>query len=212
MRGKFVSYLRVSTDKQGRNGYGINAQRQAVDDYLNGGAWELIEECVEVESGKRDRNRPELQRALALCKKHRARLIIAKLDRLSRNLAFIANLMDGKVDFVCCDMPQATRLTIHVLAAVAEHEREMISKRTKAGLAVAKAKGVQLGNAAQAAANRADALGHAEQLRPLLTELQARSLSLRQMAAELNASGVATARGAPWSAVTVSRVIRRLAM
>src|SRR5262245_48916557 len=192
MRGKFVSYLRVATDKQGRNGYGINAQRQAVDDYLNGGAWELIEECVEVESGKRDRNRPELQRALALCKKHRARLIIAKLDRLSRNLAFIANLMDGKVDFVCCDMPQATRLTIHVLAAVAEHEREMISKRTKAGLDVAKAKGVQLGNAAQAAANRADALGHAEQLRPLLTELQARSLSLRQMAAELNASGVAT--------------------
>src|SRR5262249_32559444 len=98
----------------------------------------------EVESGKRN-DRPELERALAACKKHKAKLVIAKLDRLARNVAFIANLMDGKVDFVCCDMPQATRLTIHVLAAVAEHEREMISQRTKAGLQAARERGVKLG-------------------------------------------------------------------
>ena len=131
MRGKFVSYLRVSTDKQGQTGYGIDAQRAAVDRYLNGGDWQLIGEFVEVES------------ALVACRKHKAKLVIAKLDRFACNVALIANLMDGKVDFVCCDMPQANRLTIHVLAAVAEHEREMISDRTKAGLAAAKARGVK---------------------------------------------------------------------
>ena len=144
MRGKFVSYLRVSTDKQGQTGYGIDAQRAAVASYLNGGDWQLIGEFVEVESGKR-KDRPELAKALVACRKHKAKLVIAKLDRLARNVALIANLMDGKVDFVCCDMPQANRLTIHVLAAVAEHEREMISDRTKAGLAAAKARGVKLG-------------------------------------------------------------------
>jgi DNA invertase Pin-like site-specific DNA recombinase len=144
MRGKFVSYLRVSTDKQGQTGYGIDAQRAAVASYLNGGDWQLLGEFVEVESGKRN-DRPELDKALAAGRKHKAKLVIAKLDRLARNVALIANLMDGKVDFVCCDMPQANRLTIHVLAAVAEHEREMISDRTKAGLAAAKARGVKLG-------------------------------------------------------------------
>ena len=145
MRGRFISYLRVSTDKQGEHGYGIDAQRKAVTDFLNGGSWELVEEFVEVESGKRS-DRPELAKALAACRKHKAKLVIAKLDRLARNVAFIANLMDSKVEFVCCDMPQATRLTIHVLAAVAEHEREMIAKRTKDGLAAAKARGKILGN------------------------------------------------------------------
>src|SRR5262245_60216444 len=207
MRGKFVSYLRVSTDKQGRNGYGIDAQRQAVGDYLNGGAWELIAECVEVESGKRDGNRPKLKEALALCKKHRARLIIAKLDRLSRNVAFIANLMDGKVDFVCCDMPQATRLTIHVLAAVAEHEREMISARTKAGLAAAKAKGVRLGNPELAARNRAEAVQRAKELKPVLRSLRDRSA--HAAAAAFNEQGIKTPTGAPWSAKTVIRARQR---
>ena len=129
MRGKFISYLRVSTDKQGERGYGLDAQRKAVSDYLNGGSWELLGEYVEVESGKRS-DRPKLAEALAACKRQRARLVIAKLDRLSRNVAFIATLMDGKVDFVCCDFPSANRLTLHILAAVAEHEREMIAKRT----------------------------------------------------------------------------------
>src|SRR5262249_19881988 len=129
MRGKFISYLRVSTDKQGVRGYGIAAQRNAVKDYLDGGRWQLLGEFVEVESGRRN-DRPQLAKALAACKKHRAKLVIAKLDRLARNVRFIATLMDGNVEFVCCDMPQATRLTIHVLAAVAEHEREMIVKPT----------------------------------------------------------------------------------
>src|SRR5262249_15598894 len=144
VRGKFISYLRVSIDRQGECGYGIDAQRKAVTDFLDGGSWQLLGEYVEVESGKRN-DRPELAKALAACQKHKATLVIAKLDRHARNVAFIANLMDGKIDFVCCDMPEATRLTIHVLAAVAEHEREMIAERTKAGLRAAKARGVVLG-------------------------------------------------------------------
>jgi DNA invertase Pin-like site-specific DNA recombinase len=129
-RGKFFSYLRVSTDKQGERGYGLDAQRKAIADYLNGGSWQLLGEYVEVESGKRN-DRPQLEAALAACKRHKAKLVIAKLDRLSRNLAFIATLMERKVDFVCCDMPEANRLTIHIIAAMAEHERNMISDRTK---------------------------------------------------------------------------------
>jgi len=149
MKGKFISYLRVSTDRQGEHGYGIDAQRKAVADFLNGGSWQLLGEFVEVESGRRN-DRPQLAAALAACRRHKANLVIAKLDRLARNVAFIANLMDGKIDFICCDMPEATRLTIHVLAAVAEHEREMIAKRTKDGLRVAKERGVVLGGPALA--------------------------------------------------------------
>jgi DNA invertase Pin-like site-specific DNA recombinase len=208
MRGKFISYLRVSTDKQGVRGYGIAAQRKAVKDYLDGGRWQLLGEFVEVESGRRN-DRPQLAKALAACKKHRAKLVIAKLDRLARNVRFIATLMDGNVEFVCCDMPQATRLTIHVLAAVAEHEREMIVKRTKEGLAAAKARGVKLGNLALAAANRTAALERAEALRPILAELS--GLSATAAAAELNARAVATPTGAKWSALTVIRVRQRLA-
>ncbi len=209
MRGKFFSYLRVSTDRQGEHGYGIEAQRKAVTDYLNGGDWELLGEFVEVESGKRNA-RPELAKALAACKRHKAKLVIAKLDRLARNVAFIANLMDGKIDFVCCDMPQANRLTIHVLAAVAEHEREMISARTKAGLAAAKAKGVELGNAKLAADNRAAAVARAKALKPVLTEL--RKLSARAAAVELNRRDVPTPTGAPWSAKTVIRARERIGL
>src|SRR5262249_55450711 len=140
MRGKFIAYYRVSTDRQGKSGLGLDAQRKAVVDYLDGGKWTLLDEFTEIESGKRN-DRPELEKALAACKKHRAKLVIAKLDRLSRNLAFIAVLMDRKVDFVCCDNPTATKFTIHILAAVAEHERDAISARTKAALAAAKANG-----------------------------------------------------------------------
>jgi hypothetical protein len=118
-RGKFVAYFRVSTDKQGKSGLGLEAQRKAVLDYLNGGSWELIEEFVEVESGKHA-DRPQLAAALAACKKHKARLVIAKLDRLSRNLAFIAALMESGVEFTAVDNPHANKLTVHILAAVAE--------------------------------------------------------------------------------------------
>ena len=188
MRGKFISYLRVSTDKQGERGYGLDAQRKAVADYLNGGSWELLDEYVEVESGKRS-DRPKLAEALAACKRQRARLVIAKLDRLSRNVAFIATLMDGKVDFVCCDFPTANRLTLHILAAVAEHEREMISQRTSAGLAAAKARGVKLGtySAVLAEKNARRAAAHDAELAPALREIG--HLSLRKQAAELEHRG-----------------------
>jgi DNA invertase Pin-like site-specific DNA recombinase len=209
LRGKFFSYLRVSTDRQGERGHGLDAQRKAVADYLNGGAWELMGEFVEVESGKRN-GRPKLAEALAACKKHHARLVIAKLDRLSRNVAFIATLMDGKIDFVCCDFPSANRLTLHILAAVAEHEREMIAKRTKEGLAAAKAKGVVLGNRDLAAANKAGAIERARAIGPALAELA--GLSARAAAAELNTRKVATPTGAPWSAKTVIRARERLAI
>src|SRR6476620_4349785 len=137
--GRWISYLRVSTDRQGASGLGLEAQRKAVADYLNGGNWTLAAEFVEIESGKRSNNRPQLAAALAACKKHKAKLVIAKLDRLSRNVHFISGLMDAGVEFVACDMPAANKLTIHILAAVAEHEREMISTRTKGALAAAKA-------------------------------------------------------------------------
>ena len=145
LRGKFIAYYRVSTDKQGKSGLGLDAQRRAVADFLDGGKWELLGEFTEIESGKRA-DRPELEKAIAECKKRRAKLIIAKLDRVSRNVAFIATLMERRVDFLCCDNPTATKFTIHILAAVAEFERDAISKRTKDALAVAKAKGKVLGN------------------------------------------------------------------
>jgi DNA invertase Pin-like site-specific DNA recombinase len=144
-QGKFIAYFRVSTDKQGKSGLGLQAQRKAVLDYLDGGRWSLVQEFVEIESGKHN-ERPQLAAALAACKKHKARLVIAKLDRLSRNLAFIATLMESGVEFVAVDNPHATKLTVHILAAVAEHEREMISERTRAALRAAKARGTRLGN------------------------------------------------------------------
>src|SRR5215207_4627522 len=144
--GKFVSYLRVSTQEQGRSGLGLEAQRKAVADHLNGGRSELKAEFVEVESGKRG-DRPELAKAMAACRVHRATLVIAKLDRLSRNQAFLMSLRDAGVEFICADMPQANRMTIGIMAAVAEGEAEMISARTKAALAAAKARGKALGRA-----------------------------------------------------------------
>ena len=137
---KFVAYFRVSTDKQGKSGLGLEAHREAVLTYLDGGRWSLVQEFVEVESGKRN-DRPELGAALAACKKHKAKLIIAKLDRLSRNLAFIATLMDSGVEFVAVDNPHANKLTVHILAAVAQHEREMIGQRTRDALQAAKEMG-----------------------------------------------------------------------
>src|SRR6266550_3660246 len=129
--GKFVAYFRVSTDRQGKSGLGLEAQREAVLNYLDGGWWTLIAEFTEIESGKRN-DRPELEKALAACKKQKAKLVIAKLDRLSQNLAFIATLMDSGVEFIAVDNPHANKLTLHILAAVAQDEREMIAERTRA--------------------------------------------------------------------------------
>jgi DNA invertase Pin-like site-specific DNA recombinase len=209
VRGKFFSYSRVSTDQQGERGYGLAAQRTAITTYLDGGDWQLLGEFVEIESGKRA-DRPKLAEALAACKRERARLIIAKLDRLSRNVAFIATLMDGKIDFVCCDFPQANRLTLHILAAVAEHERDMIAERTRAGLAAAKARGVKLGNQALADANKAEAAARDAELQPILEELAGKSY--RNMAAELTARSIASPRGAPWNPMAVMRCMKRLGL
>src|SRR3954471_2074689 len=143
-QGKFVAYYRVSTERQGRSGLGLEAQQEAVRAYLNGGSWRLVAEVIEVESGKRA-DRPKLAEALRLCRMHGGMLIIAKLDRLARNVAFVSNLMESGVEFTAVDFPQANRLTVHILAAVAEHEAQMISTRTKAALAAAKARGTKLG-------------------------------------------------------------------
>lgn len=205
---KFISYLRVSTDSQGKSGYGVEAQRRTVTEFIGDGT--LIAEFVEVESGKRHDNRPQLAAALACARKHKARLVIAKLDRLARNVAFIAGLMEEKVEFVCCDMPSATPFMLHIYAAVAEEERRMISSRTKAALAVAKTRGVVLGNAEQAAINRAGAVSRAQAISDTLRGLSA--LSARAAAAALNDRDVPTATGRPWSAKTVGRARARIAI
>jgi DNA invertase Pin-like site-specific DNA recombinase len=210
MAGQFVAYYRVSTDRQGRSELGLEAQQAAVRGYL--GAAAPIAEFTEIESGKRN-DRPQLKLALALCRKRKARLVIAKLDRLSRNLAFIATLMDSGVEFVAVDNPHATRLTLHILAAVAEHEREMIAERTKAALRAAKARGIRLGrNGADrlAPTYRAQAIERARQLAPLLAELKSAGMSARQMAVQLTARDIPTPTGARWHAQTVIRMLDRV--
>jgi DNA invertase Pin-like site-specific DNA recombinase len=215
--GKFIAYYRVSTDQQGTSGLGLEAQRASVKTYLDGGPWRLVAEHTEVESGKRA-DRPELAKALLACRKHKAKLIIAKLDRLSRNLAFIATLMDSGVEFIAVDNPHANKLTIHILAAVAQHEREAISERTKAALAAAKARGKKLGGPRLAAARKASlkarsaaADAFAANVRPIIEQIRASGVgSLRGVARALNARGVRTARGgSEWTAAQVSNVLER---
>jgi DNA invertase Pin-like site-specific DNA recombinase len=211
MEGRFIAYYRVSTEQQGERGNGIAAQRQAVQDYLNGGKWKLVAEFTEVESGKRA-DRPELAKAIAACKKHKAKLVIAKLDRLSRNVHFISGLMERKVDFVACDMPSANAFMINIYASVAQEERRLISERTKAGLAAARARGVVLGSPKLGELNatqQADAAARVQAIAPVLLELA--SLSSRAAATELNARGIPTPTGAPWSSKTVLRARARLA-
>lgn len=211
MEGRFVAYYRVSTDRQGRSGLGLEAQKKAVQDFLNGGQWSLVAELTEVETGKAN-ERPELSKALALCRKHKAKLVIAKLDRLSRNLAFIATLMDSGVEFIAVDNPHANKLTIHILAAVAQHEREMIGERTRAALQAAKRRGVKLGrNGAErlAPANRKAAVQRAMALAPLIKELSQAGLSARQMAQELTQRKIPTASGGQWHAQSVRRLCVR---
>jgi DNA invertase Pin-like site-specific DNA recombinase len=235
--GKFVSYLRVSTDKQGERGLGIEGQRKAVEDYLNGGDWKLIAEYVEVESGKRN-DRPKLHAALHHAKVTGARLLIAKLDRLSRDAHFLLGLQKAGVRFTACDMPDANELTIGILALVAQNEREAISRRTRDALAVVKAtirhKGswtskagneiTRLGqkagarylaaagksNAAAVDAIRAGADRHARDVLPVIEDIQTAGVTtLKGIAAELNARGILTARGGQWYATTVRNLLGR---
>src|ERR1700730_9289874 len=142
--GKFIAYLRVSTTKQGKSGLGLEAQRKAVTDFLDGGKWQLVKEFVEIESGKKA-DRPQLMKAFQACRVFGAKLVIAKLDRLSRDAYFLLGLEKAGVDFVAADMPTANRLTVGIMAMVADEERRVISARTKAALAAAKRRGVKLG-------------------------------------------------------------------
>jgi len=203
----YVAYYRVSTNRQGASGLGLDAQREAVKRHL-GERGQLLAEFTEIESGRRDSNRPQLPAALDACRKRRAVLLIARLDRLARNVAFIANLMESGADFVAVDIPEANRLTMHILAAVAEHEREMISQRTKAALAQAKARGTQLGNPraleALKLANAAKAhVRPAPEVRALITGWKAQGKGLRAIARELNRLRIRTPRGCAWYASTV---------
>lgn len=212
----FVSYLRVSTVGQGQSGLGLEAQREAVNQYVMSQRGEIHGEHVEVETGKGAnalKKRPKLQEAINQAKKKKATLIVAKLDRLARNVYFISSLMESKVPFVCADMPEANQLTIHILAAMGQHEAKMISARTKAALAAAKARGVVLGNPQIDLINRprrADAQVFAEGLRSTIEAFQAAGLTQRDMIGALNGAGVTTARGGQWSLVQLQRVIERL--
>lgn len=208
----FVSYCRVSTNRQGASGLGLEAQQQAVAAYVDQMGGEIVATFVEVESGA-TKNRPELRAALAYCKRAKAVLVIAKLDRLARNVAFISSLMEAGVEFVAVDAPYANKLMLHILAAFAEHEREQISARTKAALAAAKSRGVRLGThgAVLALKNREQALAHAAQLRDTFgAAREAGHYTLQAIADYLNEHSVPTAAGGMWHPASVARVQGRL--
>lgn len=217
----FVSYLRVSTERQGRSGLGLEAQRKAVSDFLAGSVSRLVAELVEVESGSRD-GRPRLAEALSLCRVHGATLLIAKLDRLSRDAHFLLGLQKAGVRFVAADMPEANEMVVGIMAVVAQAERKMISARTKAALAAAKARGKRLGTpgnlsnqktgADHGRASQAQrAQDRAQDLAPVIAAIRAGgATSLGQMAAALNERGIPAARGGAWSPVQVRRLLMLL--
>lgn len=226
----FVSYLRVSSRAQGDSGLGIEAQRADVARHVAASGGVVIAEYVEVESGKRS-DRPKLAEALALVRASKATLVVAKMDRLARNVAFLSALMEAGVEFLAVDNPHATRLTVHILAAVAEFEREMIVKRTTAALAQAKLRGVRLGSRREghwhgreerrrrgaAVGSQKAALRHREladaaagDIAPIILRLRADGLSLSGVARALNARDIPTRRGRCWTSTGVGNVLRRI--
>ncbi len=212
----YIAYFCVSTPPQGRSGLGLEAQQQAVNVFLHGHGELILERFTEIESGRRN-DRPQLAAALKACRRHKAVLLIAKLDRLARNVHFISGLMESEVEFIAVDMPEANRLTIHILAAVAEHEREMISQRTKAALQAAKARGAKLGSPdpkkgaairSQVLQDKADRF--AANTLPVIRGLQAEGVTgYKALARALNARGVATANQGKWYGTTVKNVMFR---
>ena len=220
---RFIAYERVSTARQGASGLGLEAQRQSIDRFAEARSADLIGRFTEVESG-RNPDRPELGAAIRLARLTGATLVIAKLDRLSRNAAFLLTLRDSGVKFLAVDMPEANDLTVGIMALVAQAEREAISRRTKEALAVAKARGVRLGNPNGAAALRRAGKGgvelreavarnadrHASGLAPVLADIRAEGhLSLRAIAAALNHRGMLTRRGGQWHVSNVRNLLRR---
>ncbi|WP_272011363.1 recombinase family protein [Roseovarius sp. ZX-A-9] len=221
---KFVAYERVSTVRQGRSGLGLEAQRKAIDEFAAARGADVIARFTEVESGGKDA-RPELAKALHLAKLTGATLVIAKLDRLSRNAVFLLTLRDSGVRFLAVDMPEANDLTVGIMALVAQQEREAISRRTREALAAAKARGTKLGNPNGAAALRragkggaalraavaANADAHAADLADVLIDIRAQGhVTLRAIAAELNQRGILTRRGGKWHVSSVRNLIRRV--
>lgn len=217
---KAVSYLRVSTQRQGKSGLGLEAQREAVARYLAGIGASLLGEFEEVETGKGSNaldKRPKLRDAIALAKKQKAILVIAKLDRLARNVHFISGLMETGIEFRCCDFPTADRTMLHMYAAMAEHEGRRISERIKDALAAKKARlapGEKLGNAASLrplnGARAADANSFARKVQPTISAFLAKGLTQRAIVAELNTVGIKTSRGGQWSLLQLQRVLSRL--
>jgi DNA invertase Pin-like site-specific DNA recombinase len=216
---QFVSYHRVSTKQQGASGLGLEAQERMIGDYIRRISGKIIGSFTEVESGKRSNNRPQLRKALALARKKKATLIVAKLDRLARNVAFVSALMESKVEFKAADFPEANRLMIHILAAVAEYEAKLISDRTKAGLASRRARGFALGKPENLVAgaspapaqNKARAQAEAERLRPIIAQLRKDGIDgVRGICAAMNDRGYVTGRGMAWHPTTVARLLARL--
>jgi DNA invertase Pin-like site-specific DNA recombinase len=217
---RFVAYYRVSTQKQGASGLGLDAQKQTVEEYVRNAPGSLLATFCEVETGKGSNaldKRPELRKALDECRKCKAVLILAQLDRLARNVHFISGLMESRVQFVACDLPEANQLTLHVMAAFAEHEARRISERTRDALAAAKARGVALGRKGYAnlkpvlERRQADAQQFAEQHLGLFEGMRLRGLSRRQMVAELNQHRLPARHGGAWSLCQVQRVFQSLA-
>jgi len=223
MEGKFISYIRVSTTSQQQSGLGLEAQRQAILNHLNGGNWRLVKEYVEVESGRKN-DRPELLKALEHCKRIKATLIISRLDRLSRSVSFLANLMESGVDFIALDAPYANKFMLHVLSAVAQHEAEVTSQRTKDALAAAKARGVKLGNPhgfsrvkrntdpTKATEKRMQsAREYSERMYPIIKKHIDEGKSLRWIAKEMEHQKELSPRGTErWSAMTVKLIVDRV--
>ena len=214
--GRFVAYYRVSTAEQGRSGLGLEAQKAAVQQRLNGGPWQLVGEFTEIESGKRAK-RPQLEAALRACKKHKAKLVVAKLDRLSRNTRFLLTLIESRVEVLFADLPEVTgamgKFILTQMAAVAELEAGLIGERTKAALAAAKQRGVRLGvHGAETLAPKfhAEAKGRAEQIAPVIRELQRNGYSMRGIAVELDKRKMPTPRGGSWYPQLVKRIVQRL--
>jgi DNA invertase Pin-like site-specific DNA recombinase len=222
MNGRFISYYRVSTAQQGRSGLGLQAQREAVRDFLNGGDWTLMGEFTEVESGKRT-DRPQLDAALALCRLTGATLIVAKLDRLARNVRFLLSVVEGtgEAGVVFCDLPTVPpgamgKFIVTQMAAVAELEAGLISKRTKDALAASKARGKALGGyrggpkidpSVGLKVRQERAAHYAASARPIVTELRDSGISLRRVCTELEARGIRTPRGGKWVPQMVSKIV-----
>ncbi|NHN84170.1 resolvase [Acetobacter musti] len=217
MLPSFVTYFRVSTARQGASGLGIEAQQAAVAAYVTQSGGRVLAEFTEIESGKNN-ERPKLTEAMERCRLTGAVLLIAKLDRLSRDAHFLLGLEKAGVEFIAADMPNANRLTVGIMALVADQERRMISERTKAALSAAKARGVKLGGYREGAPKVDHRKGTeavqraAEAFRagvgPMVAGLREEGLSLRQIAARLTEQGVRTARGGFWTAAAVQRVLR----